>query len=85
MQLPAAVAQAHEGLVLLVVAISSAVLLILDVALGRWQGLVGGGLVAVTGVLIWYVLPVRVRQSGNANGPGSNMMSGVTCRASPRA
>src|SRR3954465_11468313 len=52
------------GLGLLVLAISSAVLLILDVVLGRWQGLVGGGLVGLAGVLIWYALPVWVRRAG---------------------
>jgi hypothetical protein len=52
------------GLGLLVVAITSAVLLILDVALGRWQGLVGGGVIALTGLLTWYVLPVWVRRAG---------------------
>ena len=54
----------QAGLGLLGLAISSAVLLILDVALGRWQGLVGGGVVALTGVLTWYVLPLRARRSG---------------------
>ena len=52
------------GLGLLVVAISSAVLLILDVVLGTWQGLVGGGLVGVAGLLTWYALPVWARRSG---------------------
>jgi hypothetical protein len=51
-----------SGLVLLAVAITSAVLLILDVALGRWQGLLGGSLVAVAAALIWYVLPVQARR-----------------------
>jgi hypothetical protein len=46
------------------VAITSAVLLILDVALGRWQGLAGGGLIALTGLLTWYALPVWVRRTG---------------------
>jgi hypothetical protein len=52
------------GLGLLVLAISSAVLLILDVVLGRWQGLVGGGLVGLAGVLTWYALPVWARRAG---------------------
>jgi hypothetical protein len=52
------------GLGLLVVSISSSVLLILDVALGRWQGLAGGGLIALAGLLTWYVLPVWVRRTG---------------------
>jgi hypothetical protein len=53
------------GLGLLVLAISSSVLLILDVVLGRWQGLAGGGLVAVTGALVWYGLPVWARRAGD--------------------
>ena len=51
------------GLGLLVLAISSSVLLILDVVLGRWPGLIGGGAVALVGVLTWYVLPVLVRRT----------------------
>jgi hypothetical protein len=51
------------GLGLLGVAISAAVLLILDVVLGRWQGLVGGGLVALVALLTWYVLPLRARRA----------------------
>jgi O-antigen/teichoic acid export membrane protein len=58
----------QAGLGLLGLAISSAVLLILDVALGRWQGLVGGGLVALTGVLTWYVLPLRFRRGRPGHG-----------------
>jgi hypothetical protein len=50
------------GLGLLVLAISSAVLLILDVVLGRWQGLVGGALVALAGGLTWYALPIWARR-----------------------
>jgi hypothetical protein len=52
------------GLGLLVVAISTAVLLILDVVLGTWQGVVGGGLVGLAGLLTWYALPVWARRSG---------------------
>jgi hypothetical protein len=52
------------GLVLLVLAISSAVLLILDVVLGRWQGLLGGTLIAAIGVLVWFGLPIWARRSG---------------------
>jgi hypothetical protein len=52
------------GLGLLVTAISSAVLLILDIVLGRWQGFVGGGVVALAGLLTWYALPVWVRRQG---------------------
>ena len=52
------------GLGLLVVAISCAVALILDVVLGRWQGLAGGGVMAVAGILTWFGLPIWARQAG---------------------
>lgn len=55
------------GLGLLVLAISSAVLLILDVVLGRWQGLVGGGLIALAGGLTWYALPIWSRRAAAAS------------------
>jgi hypothetical protein len=60
------------GLALLALAISSAVLLILDVVLGRWQGLAGGGLVALVGVLTWYGLPVWARRAGVGLAPAAN-------------
>jgi hypothetical protein len=60
------------GLALLVLAISSAVLLILDVVLGRWQGLTGGGLVAVAGILTWYGLPAWARRSGVGLAPDAD-------------
>ncbi|WP_281282130.1 DUF6328 family protein [Geodermatophilus aquaeductus] len=49
------------GLALLVLAISTGVLLILDVVLGRTAGVVGGALVLLIGVLTWYGLPLWVR------------------------
>jgi len=52
------------GLGLLVLAITSAALLILDVVLGRTAGLLGGGVVAATALLTWYVLPLWARRSG---------------------
>src|SRR3954452_2582482 len=52
------------GLGLLGLAISSAVLLILDVVLGPCRGLAGGGLVALAGLLAWSVLPVWARRAG---------------------
>jgi hypothetical protein len=58
------------GLGLLVLSITSAVLLILDVVLGRWQGLVGSGLVALAGALTWYALPVWARRAGVGAVPG---------------
>ena len=57
------------GLGLLVLSISSSVLLILDVVLGRWQGLVGGGLVALIGALTWYGLPIWARRAGVGTAP----------------
>src|SRR3954470_6585874 len=52
------------GLGLLVLAISSAVLLILDVVLGFWPGLVCAGAIGLAGLLTWYALPVWARRSG---------------------
>jgi hypothetical protein len=52
------------GLALLIPAISSAVLLIMDVVLGRWQAILGSSLTASVGVLTWYVLPLALRRSG---------------------
>jgi len=57
------------GLALLIAAISSAVLLILDVALGRWPAVVGSSLTALVGVLTWYVLPLAIRRSGHGVAP----------------
>jgi hypothetical protein len=59
------------GLGLLGIAITAAVLLILDVVLGRWQGLVGGGVVALVALLTWYVLPLRARRAAPENGTDS--------------
>lgn len=53
------------GLALLIPAISSSVLLILDIALGRWQAIVGSSLTVVVAVLTWYVLPLVVRRTGH--------------------
>ncbi|MGY1811529.1 DUF6328 family protein [Blastococcus sp. SYSU D00820] len=52
------------GLAVLVLAISAAVLLILDVVLGRTAGVLGGGAVLLVGALTWYVLPIWFRQAG---------------------
>jgi len=57
------------GLALLVLAISSGVLLILDVVLGRTAGLVGGGLVFLVGALTWYGLPLWARWSDSGVQP----------------
>jgi hypothetical protein len=53
------------GLALLVPAISSSVLLILDVVLGRWQAIVGCTSTALVGLVTWYALPLRIRRAGN--------------------
>jgi hypothetical protein len=53
------------GLAMLVPAISSAVLLILDVVLGRWPAIVGSSVTALVGLLTWYVLPLNIRRAGH--------------------
>ena len=60
------------GLGLLVVAISCAVLLIVDVVLGRWQGAVAGGLMALAGILTWFGLPVWARTAGIGSAPDAD-------------
>jgi hypothetical protein len=50
------------GLALLMLAITSATLLVLSVALGRGPALVGAGSVALFGLVLWYVLPLRQRR-----------------------
>ena len=52
------------GLALLIPAISSCVLLILDVALGLVPAIVGSSLTVLVGVLTWYALPLTIRRSG---------------------
>ena len=49
------------GLTLLFVGIASALLLVLDVVLGRGPAVAGCALVASVGALTWYVLPWRQR------------------------
>ena len=58
------------GLALLIPAISSAVLLILDVVLGRWQAVVGCSLTVLVGLLTWYALPLAIRYAGNGAAAG---------------
>jgi hypothetical protein len=57
------------GLALLVPAICSAVLLILDVVLGRWQAIVASSFTALVGLLTWYALPLAIRSSGHGTVP----------------
>ncbi|WP_233495765.1 DUF6328 family protein [Geodermatophilus sp. TF02-6] len=47
------------GLALLLLGIAAAVLLVLDVVLGRWPALVCCAVVVVVGALTWYALPLR--------------------------
>ena len=58
------------GLALLAPAICGALLLILDVALGRWQAVLGSSVAALVGLLTWYVLPLAVRRAGHGVAPG---------------
>ena len=51
------------GLAVLVPTMCSAVLLILDVVLGRGPAIVGAALTALVALLTWYVLPVAVRRT----------------------
>ncbi|WP_244524425.1 DUF6328 family protein [Trujillonella endophytica] len=57
------------GLAMLVPAMASAVLLILDVVLGRWPAIVGSAATTLLGLLTWYVLPLSVRRSGHGRRP----------------
>ena len=57
------------GLALLIPAIASAVLLILDVALGRVAAIVGSGSTVLVGLVTWYALPLAVRRSGRGVTP----------------
>src|SRR4051812_31432529 len=57
------------GLALLVIAISSAVLLILDVVLGRWPAVACGVATAVIGSFTWYGLPLLIRRGGHGIAP----------------
>jgi len=49
------------GLVLLLIGISSAVLLVLDVVLGRWPAVAGCALISAVGLSTWFLLPWRRR------------------------
>jgi hypothetical protein len=59
------------GLGLLVLAISAATLLVLDVVLGVWPGVAGGGTVLVAGLLTWYGLPLWARRTGVGLAPAA--------------
>jgi membrane protein YdbS with pleckstrin-like domain len=49
------------GLALLLLGITSAVLLVLDVVLGRWPAVAGGSSIAVVGLGTWFLVPWRHR------------------------
>jgi hypothetical protein len=53
------------GLAMLAPAICGALLLVLDVTLGRWQAVLGSSLTALVALLTWYVLPLAVRRGGH--------------------
>jgi ABC-type Fe3+ transport system permease subunit len=57
------------GIALLIPAISSSVLLVLDVVLGRWQAIVGCSMVILVALLTWYALPLAIRFSGHGTAP----------------
>jgi Family of unknown function (DUF6328) len=59
------------GLALLAPAICGALLLTLDIALGRWQAVVGSSVTALVGLLTWYVLPLAIRRAGHGVIPDS--------------
>ena len=50
------------GLALLLLGIAAAVLLVLDVVLGRWPALACCAFVVALGVAAWYVVPLRHRR-----------------------
>jgi hypothetical protein len=53
------------GLALLIPAISSSVLLILNVAIGRGPAIAGASLTTAVALLTWYALPVAIRRAGH--------------------
>jgi hypothetical protein len=57
------------GLGLLALAITSSVLLTLDVVLGRPWAVVGASATALVALLTWYVLPLRIRRRGHGLAP----------------
>ncbi len=57
----------RAGLALLVLAITSGVLLVLDVVLGRGPGIVAAAVVLLVAAVTWYALPVWARRA-SANG-----------------
>ena len=64
------------GLALLIPAISSGVLLILDVVLGRWQAILGSAVTVMVGLVTWYAMPIVVRRAGSGAAAGSDQPRG---------
>ena len=60
------------GLALLIPAICSSVLLILNVAIGWWPAVAGASLTAAVALLTWYALPLAIRRSGHGVVPHSH-------------
>lgn len=50
------------GLALIMIGISSAVLLVLDVVLGRWPAIAACGFVLLIGAVAWYAVPLLQRR-----------------------
>ena len=63
------------GLALLVPSISCAVLLIVDLVLGRWAGIAAGSLTALVGLLTWYALPLAIRRAGHGVAEPDDVLS----------
>jgi O-antigen/teichoic acid export membrane protein len=59
----------RAGLALLVLAITSGVLLVLDVVLGRAAGIVAGAAVLLVATVTWYALPVWARRTSAGGHP----------------
>ncbi|MCZ2806071.1 DUF6328 family protein [Modestobacter sp. VKM Ac-2983] len=55
------------GLTLLLTGITSAVLLVLDVVLGRWPAVTVCAAIVLIGLVTWYGLPLRQRRTGRAD------------------
>ncbi|WP_026361335.1 DUF6328 family protein [Amycolatopsis nigrescens] len=54
---------ALSGLGFLAATVSTTLLLLVDVVVGRWQAIVACALAAVVFGVLWFVLPLRVRRS----------------------
>jgi hypothetical protein len=57
------------GIALLIPAISSSVLLVLDVVLGRWEAILACSVTTLVALLTWYALPLAIRSSGHGAAP----------------